>query len=134
VVIAMQQTIETPHQDRGMTMEYVNLGNTGLKVSYLTLGCMSFGAADRGPHEWTLGEDESRDIVKQALDAGITTFDTANMYSAGSSEEILGRALADFASRGDRGQACCLTCRGGPVLGGLTHDVPPSWVSPSPLI
>ncbi len=84
-----------------MTMEYVNLGNTGLKVSALTLGCMSFGAADRGPHEWTLGEDESRDIIRQALDAGITTFDTANMYSAGSSEEILGRALADFASRDD---------------------------------
>ncbi|PZT98558.1 MAG: alcohol dehydrogenase [Gordonia sp. (in: high G+C Gram-positive bacteria)] len=82
-------------------MEYVNLGSTGLKVSSLTLGCMSFGVAGRGPHEWTLDEDASRDIIKQAVDAGITTFDTANVYSAGSSEEIVGRALADFTSRDD---------------------------------
>jgi aryl-alcohol dehydrogenase (NADP+) len=82
-------------------MDYINLGNTGLKVSALTLGCMSFGAADRGTHEWTLDEDASRDIIKQALDSGITTFDTANVYSAGSSEEIVGRALADFADRDD---------------------------------
>jgi aryl-alcohol dehydrogenase (NADP+) len=82
-------------------MDYVNLGNTGLKISAITLGCMSFGAADLGTHAWTLDEEASRDIIEQALDAGVTTFDTANVYSLGSSEEILGRAISDFASRED---------------------------------
>ncbi|MBA4021540.1 MAG: alcohol dehydrogenase [Gordonia sp.] len=82
-------------------MKYVNLGNTGLKISAVTLGCMSFGAADRGTHAWTLDEEASRDIIEQALDAGITTFDTANMYSLGSSEEIVGRAIRDFGARDD---------------------------------
>ncbi|WP_223693990.1 aldo/keto reductase [Leifsonia poae] len=80
-------------------MEYTRLGASGLEVSAVTLGCMSFGAPTRGAHEWSLGEEESRPFIRQALEAGITTFDTANVYSAGSSEEILGRALADFASR-----------------------------------
>ena len=80
-------------------MEYRRLGRTGLQVSAITLGCMSFGEPDRGPHEWTLGEDASRDIIRAALEAGVTTFDTANVYSAGSSEEIVGRALTDFARR-----------------------------------
>ncbi|MBP0458053.1 aldo/keto reductase [Streptomyces montanisoli] len=82
-------------------MRYTRLGNTGLEVSGITLGCMSFGAPDRGTHSWSLGEEASREIIKQALDAGITTFDTANVYSAGSSEEITGRALKDFARRDD---------------------------------
>ncbi|MFJ6567486.1 aldo/keto reductase [Streptomyces sp. NPDC091292] len=80
-------------------MKYVRLGGTGLEISALTVGCMSFGDPDRGAHTWTLGEEASRAIVKQALEAGITTFDTANVYSDGSSEEIVGRALKDFASR-----------------------------------
>jgi aryl-alcohol dehydrogenase-like predicted oxidoreductase len=80
-------------------VDYVNLGSTGLKVSRIVLGCMSFGEPDRGPHPWTLGEEQSRPLIRQALEAGINFFDTANVYSAGSSEEIVGRALRDFADR-----------------------------------
>jgi len=80
-------------------MRHVRLGASGLKVSAVILGCMSFGAPGRGGHEWSLPEDESRSFIKQALDAGITTFDMANVYSDGTSEEITGRALADFAQR-----------------------------------
>lgn len=80
-------------------MDYVRLGNTGLEVSRICLGCMSFGAPDRGTHPWTLDEDASRPIIKQAVEAGINFFDTANVYSLGSSEEIVGRALADFTRR-----------------------------------
>ncbi|GAA1906142.1 aldo/keto reductase [Williamsia serinedens] len=82
-------------------MDYVNVGRSGLKVSRICLGCMSFGEPDQGPHEWTLPEDQSRDIIRHALEQGITFFDTANVYSAGSSEEIVGRALRDFADRDD---------------------------------
>jgi aryl-alcohol dehydrogenase (NADP+) len=82
-------------------MRYTRLGSTGLEVSALSLGCMSFGDAGRGNHAWTLDEHTSRDIIKRALDAGITFFDTANVYSDGTSEEITGRALRDFASRED---------------------------------
>lgn len=80
-------------------MDYVNLGKTGLKVSRLCLGCMTYGEPDRGNHPWTLGEEESRPFIQRALDLGINFFDTANVYSAGSSEEIVGRALRDFAKR-----------------------------------
>jgi aryl-alcohol dehydrogenase-like predicted oxidoreductase len=80
-------------------MDYANLGRTGLKVSRLCLGCMSFGVPDRGMHAWTLDEAASRPIIRQALEAGINFFDTANGYSDGTSEEILGRALKDFAHR-----------------------------------
>ena len=80
-------------------MKYVKLGSTGLDVSPICLGCMSYGVADRGAHLWTLGEEESRGFVQRALDAGINFFDTANVYSDGTSEEIVGRALADFARR-----------------------------------
>jgi aryl-alcohol dehydrogenase-like predicted oxidoreductase len=82
-------------------MRYVKLGNTGLEVSAITLGCMSFGEPDRGTHAWSLGEAASRDIISRALDAGINFLDTANVYSAGSSEEIVGRALADLGRRED---------------------------------
>jgi 1-deoxyxylulose-5-phosphate synthase len=80
-------------------MEYVKLGRTGLDVSRICLGCMSFGVPDRGPHPWTLDEERSRPFIKKALELGIVFFDTANVYSDGTSEEILGRALRDFARR-----------------------------------
>ena len=80
-------------------MKYRKFGTSGLVVSAVTLGCMSYGDADRGNHGWTLPEEESRSFIKNALELGITTFDTANIYSIGSSEEILGRALKDFAKR-----------------------------------
>jgi aryl-alcohol dehydrogenase-like predicted oxidoreductase len=80
-------------------MDYVKLGRTGLEVSRLCLGCMSYGEPDRGSHPWTLPEGESRPFIRQALDHGINFFDTANVYSDGTSEEIVGRALKDFARR-----------------------------------
>jgi 1-deoxyxylulose-5-phosphate synthase len=80
-------------------MEYVKLGHTGLDVSRICLGCMSYGAPDHGNHSWSLSEEESRPFIKKALDLGINFFDTANVYSAGTSEEIVGRALRDFANR-----------------------------------
>ena len=80
-------------------MEYVKFGHTGLEVSRVCLGAMSYGVPDRGPHPWSLPADEARPFVRQALDLGINFFDTANVYSDGTSEEILGQALADFADR-----------------------------------
>ncbi|HDS6872468.1 TPA: 1-deoxyxylulose-5-phosphate synthase YajO [Citrobacter koseri] len=80
-------------------MQYNTLGKTDLRVSRLCLGCMTFGEPDRGNHAWTLPEESSRPIIKRALEGGINFFDTANSYSAGSSEEIVGRALRDFARR-----------------------------------
>src|ERR1700730_3986607 len=80
-------------------MEYVKLGHTGMDVSRLCLGCMSYGMSERGGHQWVLNEQESRPFIKRALELGINFFDTANVYSNGSSEEIVGRALRDFAQR-----------------------------------
>ncbi len=80
-------------------MKYTRLGRTGLEVSRICLGCMSYGAPDRGAHPWSLPEDQSRPFIKRALELGINFFDTANVYSDGSSEEILGRALKDFSRR-----------------------------------
>jgi aryl-alcohol dehydrogenase-like predicted oxidoreductase len=80
-------------------MEYVRLGRTGLKVSRLCLGCMTYGEPLRGNHPWTLPEEQSRPLLKQAIEAGINFFDTANVYSDGTSEEILGRAIRDFSRR-----------------------------------
>ena len=80
-------------------MEYTKLGRTGLDVSRICLGCMSYGGGNRGNHAWSLGEEESRPFIKRALEAGINFFDTANRYSLGNSEEILGRAVKDFARR-----------------------------------
>jgi 1-deoxyxylulose-5-phosphate synthase len=82
-------------------MKYKNLGSTGVKVSQLCLGCMTFGVPERGDHLWTLPEERSRPLIRQAVDSGINFFDTANIYSDGTSEEILGRALKDFAQRDD---------------------------------
>ena len=81
-------------------MEYTKLGNTGMDVSRICLGCMGFGDAERWIHKWVLNEENSRPIIKKALELGINFFDTANVYSIGKSEEILGRALKDFAESG----------------------------------
>jgi len=80
-------------------MQYQRLGNTGLQVSPLALGCMTFGVPDRGTHPWTLDEDASRPIVRRALELGFNFFDTANSYSDGTSEEIVGRLLKEYARR-----------------------------------
>jgi 1-deoxyxylulose-5-phosphate synthase len=80
-------------------MEYARLGKTGLKVSRICLGCMSYGVPERGAHPWTLDEQQGRPFIKRALEAGINFFDTSNSYSDGTSEEILGRAIRDLARR-----------------------------------
>jgi aryl-alcohol dehydrogenase (NADP+) len=80
-------------------MDYVKLGTTGLTVSRVCLGCMSYGVPDRGAHPWSLPEDQARPFFKQALDAGINFFDTANVYSDGTSEEITGKSLLSMTSR-----------------------------------
>ena len=80
-------------------MDYVNLGRTGLKVSRICLGCMTYGVPERGAHPWSLDEGKSRPFFRRALELGINFFDTANTYSHGTSEEIVGRALRDFARR-----------------------------------
>jgi aryl-alcohol dehydrogenase-like predicted oxidoreductase len=82
-------------------MDYVKFGNTGLDVSRLCIGCMTYGIPERGPHPWTLDEEKSRPLIKQAIELGINFFDTANVYSDGTSEEIVGRALKDFVRRED---------------------------------
>jgi aryl-alcohol dehydrogenase-like predicted oxidoreductase len=82
-------------------MDYVKFGKTGLGVSRLCIGCMTYGIPDRGSHPWTLDEEKSRPLIKQAIELGINFFDTANVYSDGTSEEILGRALKEFTRRED---------------------------------
>jgi aryl-alcohol dehydrogenase-like predicted oxidoreductase len=82
-------------------MQYVKLGTTGLDVSPIAIGAMTFGEPNRGHPIWSLGKEESRKLIKHALDVGINFFDTANMYSQGSNEEILGQALKDYANRDD---------------------------------
>jgi aryl-alcohol dehydrogenase-like predicted oxidoreductase len=104
-------------------MDYVRLGASGLEVSQLALGCMSYGTPDRGSHPWTLPEEESRVFIEHALDLGFNFFDTANSYSDGTSEEIVGRALADFARRDEVVIATKLyfPTRPGPNSGGLSR-------------
>lgn len=80
-------------------MQYVKLGSTGLDVSRICLGAMSFGEPGRGRHDWTLDEDDARPIILRALEAGVNFVDTANVYSAGGSEEILGKVLAEYGHR-----------------------------------
>ncbi len=82
-------------------MDYVNLGMSGLRVSRICLGCMSYGDPASGHHAWALDEEDSRPFIKRALELGINFFDTANMYSFGASEEVVGRAIRDFAKRDD---------------------------------
>jgi aryl-alcohol dehydrogenase-like predicted oxidoreductase len=104
-------------------MEYRKLGHTGLTVSRLCLGCMSFGVAAKGQHEWALDEEASRPVIRQALEAGINFFDTANAYSGGTSEEFTGRALKDFALRDEVVIATkgFFPWRGAPNTGGLSR-------------
>jgi aryl-alcohol dehydrogenase-like predicted oxidoreductase len=82
-------------------MDYIKLGKTGLDVSPIAIGAMTYGVPDRGHPVWSLDEEDSRTLIKHALEAGINFFDTANIYSQGTSEEILGRALRDFGNRDD---------------------------------
>jgi len=104
-------------------MRYTKFGPTGMDVSVVCLGCMSFGEPGRGKQEWSLPEAESREVIKQALDAGINFFDTANVYSDGTSEEITGRALADMANRDEIVLATKVNgqMRPGPNGGGLSR-------------
>jgi 1-deoxyxylulose-5-phosphate synthase len=104
-------------------VKYVKLGSTGLDVSRICLGCMSFGAPDRGNHPWSLDEETSRPFIRRAVEAGINFFDTANTYSNGSSEEIVGRALAEYANRDEIVLATkvYMTMRPGPNGGGLSR-------------
>src|ERR1700754_1136625 len=84
---------------QGAVMHYIKLGATGLEISPIAIGAMTYGEPGRGHPAWSLSEEDSRPLIKHALEAGINFFDTANLYSLGSSEEILGRALADYADR-----------------------------------
>jgi 1-deoxyxylulose-5-phosphate synthase len=104
-------------------VEYTRLGHTGLTVSRISLGCMSYGEPSRGNSPWSLDEEASLPFFRQALDAGINFFDTANVYSAGSSEEITGRALLKLAARDDLVIATKVhgTMRPGPNGGGLSR-------------
>ena len=104
-------------------MKTVNLGSTGLKVSPLALGCMTYGVPNRGKHPWTLDEHSSRPLIKQALELGINFFDTANSYSDGTSEEIVGRALRDYAQRDEIVIATKVyfPMRAAPNVGGLSR-------------
>lgn len=80
-------------------MNNIKLGHSGLEVSPICIGCMGFGDPAKGYPSWALGEEKSRVLIKHAIEAGLNFFDTANLYGAGSSEEIVGRALKDFAKR-----------------------------------
>ena len=105
-------------------MDYVNLGHSGLKVSRLCLGCMSYGDTSKGWHgDWVLSEDESRPFIREAVEAGINFFDTANMYSLGASEEVIGRLLPEFARRDEIVVAtkAFLPWRQAPNAGGLSR-------------
>lgn len=104
-------------------MEYVQLGGSGLRVSRIALGCMTYGGPEAGTHQWSLSEEESRGHIRRALELGINFFDSANYYSAGMSENILGRALADFASRDEIVVAtkCFFHWRNAPNTGGLSR-------------
>ena len=104
-------------------MQYTRLGRTGLTVSRLCLGCMTYGVPERGAHPWTLPEDQSRPLIRLAVERGINFFDTANSYSDGTSEEIVGRALRDFARRDEIVVATKVRfgARRAPNIGGLSR-------------
>ncbi len=104
-------------------MDTLRLGSSGLEVSRIILGCMSYGESGLGTHPWSMGIDESRPFFRQAIDAGITTFDTANVYSIGSSEEMTGQLLGEFAKRDEVVIATKVHGRmfGGPKGGGLSR-------------
>src|SRR3712207_3055752 len=104
-------------------MEYRKLGSTGLDVSRICLGCMTYGVPERGSHPWTLDEQQSRPLIRQALELGINFLDTSNSYSDGTSEEIVGRALAEYGRRDELVLAtkCFFPWREGPNGGGLSR-------------
>ncbi len=104
-------------------MQYIKLGRTGIDVSRLCLGCMTYGVPERGSHAWTMDEETSRPLIKQALELGINFLDTANSYSDGTSEEIVGRAVRDFARRDEIVLAtkCFHPFRKGPNGAGLSR-------------
>jgi aryl-alcohol dehydrogenase-like predicted oxidoreductase len=104
-------------------MKFTRLGRTGLTVSRICLGCMTYGVPERGNHPWTLPEAESRPLIRQAVEAGINFFDTANSYSDGTSEEIVGRALREFARRDEIVVATKVRFgnRRAPNIGGLSR-------------
>ena len=104
-------------------MEYTRLGSTGTQVSRICLGCMTYGVPERGAHAWTLPEADSRPLIQQAVELGINFFDTSNSYSDGTSEEIVGRALRDFARRDEIVVAtkCFFPLGKGPNRGGLSR-------------
>jgi 1-deoxyxylulose-5-phosphate synthase len=104
-------------------MDYVKLGRTGVDVSRICLGCMTYGVPERGQHPWTLPEEQGRPLIRRALELGINFFDTANTYSDGTSEEIVGRALRDFARRDEVVLATKVyfPMREGPNGGGLSR-------------
>ena len=104
-------------------MQTARLGHTGLTVSRICLGCMTYGVPDRGAHPWTLDETASRPLIRQAVELGINFFDTANAYSDGTSEEIVGRALRDFARRDEIVVATKVrfASRKAPNVGGLSR-------------
>ena len=104
-------------------MQYTRLGPTGLTVSRLCLGCMTYGQPERGAHPWTLDETASRPLIQRAVELGINFFDTANAYSDGTSEEIVGRALRDFARRDEIVVATKVrnASRKAPNVGGLSR-------------
>ena len=104
-------------------MQFTRLGHTGLTVSRICLGCMTYGVPARGAHPWTLDEAASRPLLRQALEAGINFFDTANAYSDGTSEEIVGRALNEFARRDEIVVATKVryASRRAPNIGGLSR-------------
>src|SRR5216684_3466006 len=109
----------------GVVMDYLKLGSTGLDVSPIAIGAMTYGEPGRGHPVWSLGEEDSRPIIRHAIEAGVNFFDTANMYSQGSSEEILGRALRDFADRDEVVIATKIRhpMRSGPNGAGLSRKV-----------
>jgi aryl-alcohol dehydrogenase-like predicted oxidoreductase len=104
-------------------MEYTRLGKSGLKVSRVCLGCMSYGVPERGNHPWSLDEEKSRPFIARALELGINFFDTANAYSDGTSEEIVGRALREMGKRDELVVAtkCFFPWREAPNTGGLSR-------------
>ncbi len=107
----------------GAAMQFTRLGHSGLTVSRLCLGCMTYGVPERGSHPWTLPEAQSRPLYRQALELGINFFDTANNYSDGTSEEITGRALREFARRDEIVVATKVRfgARRAPNIGGLSR-------------
>ncbi|BDB27239.1 aldo/keto reductase [Cupriavidus sp. P-10] len=102
-------------------MQYTKLGSTGLDVSRLCLGCMTFGDPQAGDHAWTLGEAESRPLIKRAIELGINFFDTANSYSAGTSEVIVGKLLKEFSQRDEIVLATKVYFPPGGALGGASR-------------